>query len=112
MKKTGSLLLSAFVAATFTSSTLMADAAAGQKLYLNQLKVCEKDGVANGGKFSTKHDRDTWENMKEDGKLVGEWKSICPSGASKFDALNDADKANLYDFCWQFAADGDVPSCG
>lgn len=111
MNKLGSLLL-ALLTCSFMGTSLFADAATGQKFYLDQLSVCKKDGLSDGGKFTTKLDRMTWEELKDDGKLVGKWKEICPSAASKFDSLSANDKENLYDFCWQFASDGDVPSCG
>ena len=112
MKKTTSLLLAAMVAGSLFATNAMADAKAGQKYYLKKLKVCEKDGLKTGGNFATKHDRDTWAEKKDGGELVDAWKEICPSGDAKFDKMKPADIQDLYDFCWQYASDGDVPSCG
>ncbi|MDD2789879.1 MAG: cytochrome C [Sulfurimonas sp.] len=112
MTKTTSLLLAAMVAGSLFATNAMADAKAGQKYYLKKLKACKKDGVTNGGNFAAKHDRDTWAEKKESGELLGAWKEICPSGESKIDKMKPEDITDLYDFCWQYASDGDVPSCG
>ncbi|MBA3027179.1 MAG: cytochrome C [Sulfurimonas sp.] len=112
MKKTTSLLLAAMLAGSVFATGAMADAKQGQKYYLKKLKVCKKDGITNGGNFATKHDRDTWAEKKESGELLNAWKEICPSGESKFDKMKPDDITDLYDFCWQYASDGDVPSCG
>lgn len=111
MNKVNALLLG-LLTCGFMSTSLFADGAEGQKFYLKELNICKKDGLSDGGKFTTKLDRDTWENLKEDGKLVTKWKEICPSASAKFDTLSVSEQDNLYDFCWQFASDGDVPSCG
>ncbi|DAB30009.1 MAG TPA: cytochrome C [Sulfurimonas sp. UBA12504] len=112
MKKTTSLLLAATLAGSLFATNAMADAKAGQKYYLKKLKDSKKDGIANGGNFATKHDRDTWAEKKESGELLNAWKEICPSGEKKFDKMKEGDVTDLYDFCWQYASDGDVPSCG
>lgn len=112
MRKTSSLLLSALVLGSVLTTSAMADAKQGQKYYLKNLKACQKDGLKTGANFAAKHDRDGWAEAKEDGKLLDAWKEVCPSGAAKFDKMKDKDIENLYDFCWQYASDGDVPSCG
>lgn len=112
MKKTTSLLLAAMVAGSVFTTSAMADAKKGQKYYLKKLKVCKKDGLKNGAVFATKRDRASWASLKDSGKLLDEWKTICPSGAKKFDKMKEKDVTNLYDFVWKYASDGDVPSCG
>ena len=112
MKKTTSLLLAAVLAGAVFTTGAMADAKKGQKLYLKKLKVCQKDGLKNGAVFATKHDRATWASLKEKGALIGEWSTLCPSGAKKFEKLKEKDQTDLYDFVWKYASDGEVPSCG
>jgi len=112
MKKATSLLLAALVAASAFTTVASADAKKGQKYYLKKLKVCKKDGLKTGANFAAKNDRDTWATLKEDGELVDAWKELCPSGASKIGKMKQKDIDDLYDFCWQYASDGDVPSCG
>ena len=112
MKKTTSLLLAAMVAGSVLTTSAMAEAKKGQKYYLKKLKVCKKDGLKNGAVFATKHARKEWAALKESGKLVEEWKTICPSGTKKISKMKEKDIKNLYDFVWKFASDGEVPSCG
>ena len=80
--------------------------------HLKKLKVCKKDGLKNGAVFATKHARKEWATIQESGKLLDEWKTICPSGAKKINKMKEKDIKNLYDFVWKFASDGEVPSCG
>lgn len=112
MKKSTSLLLVAMLAGSVFTTSAMADAKKGQKYYLKKLKVCKKDGHKNGAVFATKHDRKSWASFKESGTLMDEWKTLCPSGAKKFDKMREKDITNLYDFVWKYASDGEVPSCG
>ena len=112
MKKTTSLLLAVMVAGSVFTTNVMADAAKGQKYYLKKLKVCKKDGIKTGANFATKNDRYTWQTLKEDGALLDAWKEICPSGEAKIDKMKQKDIDDLYDFCWKYASDGEVPSCG
>jgi len=112
MKKTTSLLLAAMVAGSVFTTSAMADAKHGQKFYLKKLKVCKKDGLKNGAVFAVKHDRKGWASIKASGKLQDEWKTICPHGVKKINKMKPKDVTNLYDFCWKYASDGEVPSCG
>jgi len=109
-------LLKTIIASTMvlalSTTVASADAKKGQKFYLKKLKVCKKDGLKNGAVFATKHDRRTWASLKESGKLMDEWKNICPSGVKKLDKMKDKHIENLYDFVYKYASDGDVPSCG
>ena len=112
MKKTTSLLLAAMVAGSVFTTSAMADAKHGQKFYLKKLKVCKKDGLKNGAVFATKHSRQEWAAIKDGGTIQDEWKSICPHGVKKIKKMKEKDIKNLYDFCWKYASDGEVPSCG
>ena len=112
MKKTTSLLLAAMVAGSVFTTSAMADAKKGQKFYLKKLKVCKKDGLKNGAVFAVKHDRAEWAKLKEEGKLLDEWKRICPHGTKKINKMKEKDVKNLYDFVWKYASDGETPSCG
>ena len=94
------------------STVASADPKKGQKYYLKKLKVCKKDGLKNGALFAVKHTRAEWEEIKDDGYLVYEWKTLCPSGAKKFDKMKEKHITDLYDFVYKYASDGDVPSCG
>ncbi|MCW8838367.1 MAG: cytochrome C [Thiovulaceae bacterium] len=105
MKKMIQIALAALVMLTMSSTTLSADAAKGQKLYLKKLKgAC---GM-NGAKMAAKHSQDEWEAVK--GDLAKEIKSICPSVKDK--ALKDKYLPHYYDFFYEYANDsGNVPSC-
>lgn len=110
MKKTLSLLFAAFVVSSFFATTVMADVKKGQKFYTNKLKVCEKDNIKNGGVFASKNDRDTWSEMKEKNTIIDQWEELCPSGKKVFTKMKKKELQDLYDFCWQYASDGDVPT--
>ena len=112
MKTLFKTILTSLVLVALGATVASADAKAGQKYYLKKLKVCQKDGLKNGAVFATKHDRKTWESHKSGATLVNEWKNVCPSGAKKFEKMKEKDVANLYDFVWKYASDGEVPSCG
>lgn len=113
MKKTTSLLLAALVAGSVVSTSVMADASKGQRVYLKKLKgLCKKDGLKTGADFSKKKNRKDWEAIHEDGKLQEEWIAICPHAEKKIKKLRDKDVENLYDFCWKYANDGEMPACG
>lgn len=112
MKTLLKTLLASIVLVALSTTVASADAKKGQKYYLKKLKVCKKDGLKNGAVFATKHDRKTWASLKESGKIMNEWKNICPSGVKKFQRMKEKHINNLYDFVWKYASDGDVPSCG
>lgn len=111
MNKKISLLFVALVVSSLLVTTAMADAKAGQKYYSKKLKTCEKNGIKNGGVFASRNDRDTWFDMNQNGKIVDQWKEICPSNVDLFSKMKKQEIQDLYDFCWQYASDGDVPSC-
>ncbi len=112
MKKVTSIVLAVVLAMSTLTTVASADAKKGQKYYLKKLKVCKKDGLKNAAIFASKHDRATWASIKEGGKLMDTWKELCPSGIEKFDKMKPKHIKNLYDFVWQYASDGDIPSCG
>ena len=106
------IVLTSMMVLAMSTTVASAEAKKGQKYYLKKLKVCKKDGLKNGAVFATKHARKDWSTLKENGTLLDEWKSICPSGTKKINKMREKDIKNLYDFVWKFAADGEVPSCG
>jgi hypothetical protein len=110
MKKNISLLLAIFVANSAFATVATADAEKGHKYYNKNLKECEKDGIKDGSVFTGRNDRDTWSEMKENNKIVDQWKELCPSATKKFDKMKKKDIENLADFCWQYASDGDFPT--
>ena len=112
MNKLLKTILASTLILAVSATVASADAKKGQKYYLKKLKVCKKDGLKNGAIFATKHDRKSWEELKSSGKLVDEFKTICPSGVKKINKMKEKDVTNLYDFVWKFASDGEVPSCG
>ncbi len=105
MKNIIKIALAALVMLTMSATTLSADVAKGQKLYLKKLKgAC---GI-NGAKMATKHTQDEWEAVKDN--LAEEIKSICPK--AKDSALKDKYLQHYYDFFYEYASDsGNVPSC-
>ena len=112
MQKSSTLLLAALVAGSLLTTNAFADAKKGQRYYLKKLKVCRKDGIKNGAAFSSSKSRNDWEVAKKDDELLDVWKELCPSGVKKFDKMKEKDINNLYDFCYKYASDGEVPSCG
>lgn len=112
MNKLLKTVLASVMILAVSTTVASADAKKGQKYYLKKLKVCKKDGLKNGAVFATKHNRKSWEELKSSGKLVDEFKTICPSGVKKINKMKEKDVTNLYDFVWKFASDGEVPSCG
>ena len=112
MNKLLKTVLASVMILAVSTTVASADAKKGQKYYLKKLKVCKKDGLKNGAVFATKHSRKEWASIQEGGKLVEEYKTICPSGVKKIKKMKEKDVKNLYDFVWKFASDGEVPSCG
>ena len=107
MTKLLKLVFAGAVALSLASTTASADVAKGQKLYSKKLKkACDMTGA----KMAAKHTQDEWEKIKEDGKLVDEIKSICPSAQDS--DLKDKYLDHYYDFFHEYASDsGNVPSC-
>jgi len=105
MNKMIKIALAALVMLTMSATTLSADVAKGQKLYLKKLKgAC---GL-NGAKMAGKHSQDEWAAVKDD--LATEIKNICPKVKDK--ALKGKYLPHYYDFFFEYANDsGNVPSC-
>ena len=93
------------------TTSAMADAAKGQKIYQKKMKeVCAKSGAV----FAASHAQMEWEIAKEEGKLTDMMIQECPAGADflKSDKFQNKFKQHLYDFVYEFAKDsGNIPSC-
>jgi Spy/CpxP family protein refolding chaperone len=105
MTKMIKIALAALVMLTMSATTLSADVAKGQKLYLKKLKgAC---GM-NGAEMAGKHSQMEWEQVKDN--LAAEIKNICPK--AKDSALKDKYLPHYFDFFHEYANDsGNVPSC-
>ena len=112
MTKTTSLLLAAMVAGSVFTTSAMADSKKGQKYYLKKMKACKKDGLKTGHDFALRNTQAGWAALKADGKLTEAWIKNCPHGEKKIKKMKAKHIENLYDFCYQYASDGEVPSCG
>ena len=89
------------------STSLMADAAKGQKFYIKLLKEpCGMDGA----KFAVKHTQEEWKSIAESGKFEEEVIKICPN--VKAGDVKESLQEHIIDFTIEFANDsGNVPSC-
>ena len=89
------------------STSLMADAAKGQKFYIKLLKEpCGMDGA----KFAVKHTQDEWKSIAESGKFEQEVIKLCPN--VKAGDVKESAIEHIFDFSVEFANDsGNVPSC-
>ncbi len=111
MNKIVKIALGATIILGMSATTLSADPAKGQKLYLKNLKApCSDAGVGTGALMAAKHTQDEWKEIKAAGKLAEEIKTICPKAkdaAVKADYLDD-----YFDFFHEYGSDsGNVPSC-
>lgn len=105
MKKVLSLVASTVLLASLATTTVSADPAKGQKLYLKKLK---KACGLNGAKMASKHTQDEWEEFKEKGTLEDELKRICPN----LKDVKDKYLPDMFDFFHEYGSDsGNVPSC-
>ena len=92
---------------TLGSISASADVTKGQKLYSKKLK---KACGISGAKMAAKHSQDEWENLKDNGEIVVEIKTLCPKATEK--SLKDKFVPHYYDFFYEYANDsGNVPSC-
>lgn len=107
MNKIAKIALCATIILGMGATTLSADAAKGQKLYLKKLKAaCGMTGATMAGK----HTQDEWKALKEGGKIATELKSICVG--LKDDAVKDDYLEDYYEFFHEYGSDsGNVPSC-
>ncbi len=97
MNKIVKIALAATIVLGMSVTTVSADVAKGQKLYLKQLKApCSEANIGTGALMAGKHTQAEWKAIKESGKLADEIKKICPNvkdGAVKEDYLE-----HYYDF--------------
>lgn len=105
MSKFLKLLFITIVGLGFLSTTALADASKGQKLFIKELKgACGFDG----GTMAKKHKQAEWKAIQDGGKLNDEIKKFCPEAKP----LKDSFVEHVYDFLYNYASDsGNVPSC-
>lgn len=105
MSKFLKLLFVAIVSLGFLSTSAVADAGKGQKLFIKELKApCGFDG----GTMAKKHTQAEWKAIQAAGKLNDELIKFCPNAKP----LKDSYVEHVYDFLYNFASDsGNVPSC-
>ncbi len=105
MKKIAGILLTVMVGLGMLSTSAMADAAKGQKLYSKKLK---KACGVSGAKIAGSHTQDEWKEIMDSGKLLEEIQKQCP----KVKGVKEKYLPHLFDFFHQFGSDsGNVPSC-
>jgi len=111
MKNATKLALAALLGMSVLSTSVLADSAKGQKLYMKKMKkVCGMSGAA----FAAKHSQSEWEEAKEDGSLTEVFTEACPGGADLFkgDKFKKKYESHIYDLANDYASDsGNVPSC-
>jgi hypothetical protein len=105
MSKFLKLLFVAIVGLGFLSTSAVADAGKGQKLFIKEPKApCGFDGAT----MAKKHKQAEWKAIQDGGKLNDEIKKFCPNAKP----LKDSYVEHIYDFLYNFASDsGNVPSC-
>ncbi len=107
MKK---MLLTAMCGVALLSTSAMADAAKGKKLYQKYLKTsCGFTGAV----FAAKHTQAEWEKANMSGELKNKMIEACPGGTEFFNGKKyEKVQSHLYDFVHDFASDsGNIPSC-
>ncbi len=105
MSKFLKLLLITIVSLGFLSTTALADASKGQKLFIKEMKApCGFDG----GTMAKKHKQAEWKAIQDSGKLNDELMKQCPNAKP----LKDSYVEHVHDFLYNYASDsGNVPSC-
>ena len=104
MTKITKIAVSALLGLAVLSTTVSADAAKGQKLYMKKMK---SSCGFSGAKFAAKHSVDEWTAIKDGGKFEAEAAALC--GGVKVKAKH---AAHIVDFAIEYASDsGNVPSC-
>ena len=105
MKKIAVLLFVAVFSIGFVSTTVYADAAKGQKIFIKKMK--NPCGM-NGGEMAVKHTQAEWKAIQDEGKLNDELLKFCPDA----EPLSDKYVPHVYDFLYNYASDsGNVPAC-
>jgi len=105
MRRLVHIVLVAFMAVGFLSSSAFADMAKGQKIFVKEMKnACGY----SGGVMAKKYKQAEWKAIFDSGKLNDELVKQCPSAKP----LKDAYVEHVYDFLYNYASDsGNVPSC-
>ncbi|MBV5279103.1 MAG: cytochrome C [Campylobacteraceae bacterium] len=105
MSKFLKLLFIAIVSLGFLSTSALADASKGQKLFIKEMKApCGFDG----GSMAKKHKQAEWKAIQDSGKLNDELMKQCPNAKP----LKDSYVEHVYDFLYNYASDsGNVASC-
>lgn len=87
------------------STSVSADAAKGQKIYLKKMKApCG----FNGTKFAHSHTQKEWDDIHKDGKMEEQIKKLCPN----IQEWNKKWDNDLFEFTHKYASDsGNIPSC-
>ena len=105
MKRILSVAVAALLLTSLATTSVMAEPAKGQKLFLKKLK---KSCGLSGAKMAGKHTQDEWEAFKEKGTVEDAIKEICPNVKD----VKDKYVPDLFDFFYEYASDsGNVPSC-
>ena len=105
MNKIAGIALTVMVGLGMLSTSAMADAGKGQKLYSKKLK---KACGISGAKLAGSHTQDEWQEIMDNGKLLEEIQKQCP----KVKSLKEKYLPHLFDFFHQYGSDsGNVPSC-
>ncbi len=111
MKNVTKLAIAALLGMSVLSTSVLADSAKGQKLYLKKMKSkCKVSGAA----FAAKHTQDEWQTAKDDGALAELLTEACPGGEKLFssDKFKKKYESHIFDFIHNYASDsGNVPSC-
>ncbi len=106
-------LLSVLLVAALSATVALADAKAGQKVYLKTLKA--KFNM-NGTKFAAEHTVAEWEELfANDAKgFIKEYSERFPAAAPVLSNPSMKDKLqDIGDFAKEYGSDsGNVPSCG
>ncbi len=111
MNNVTKLAIAALLGTTVLSTSVLADSAKGQKLYMKKMK---KACGFSGATFAAKHSQAEWEEAKENGTLTDIFTESCPGGADLFktDKFKKKYESHIYDFAHDYASDsGNVPSC-
>jgi len=104
MQKIIKLTLVTLLGLSLLSSTALADADKGQKIYSKKLKA--SCGM-KGSDFASRHTQDEWRDIFEAGQLDDEIRNTCQGVELKEKAI-----PFIYDFVYEYASDsGNVPSC-
>lgn len=111
MKKFATILLASTLGLSVATTSLMADAAKGQKYYL---KLFKNQLGMNGAKFAAQHTQAEWEEMFSN----GEFEKVFGAKSDRLNKFFTGDKwesklkPHIKDFCIEYAKDsGNVPSC-